>query len=127
MTFAADLGHHLRSNGFTNVFVGYRPPEPDQLIALLDTPAPAPDTSFPMSPQRAQVTVRAAAFEYLIAANLAKRVFVQLHAYPSLASTEVSPPAAFVAVRALQTPYLLEYDDHDRPVFSFNFEANYTY
>lgn len=127
MSFAAELGQHLRTSGFSGVYVGYRPPEPDQVIVLIDTPSIAPETTFAMETNRVQVTVRASGFDYPAASLLAQRVFVEIHGYPSLASTELSPPARFLAIRALQNPFLMEYDDHDRPVFAFNLEANYTW
>ena len=130
MTLLLDIGNHLDAATIatqdltigTNLFLGRLPDAPDSCVALYQTGGAAPDDQFgSAAPQveRPSVQVRVRADDYATAEALASDVWgvLVLVANQTLTSTR------YLRLAVDQSPFPLERDNQDRPVFVFNLEA----
>lgn len=96
----------------------------DKVVALIEVPGDAPDAATELDRPHFQVLVRGdpittVSSAYEEARAKAEEIKIDLHAITpgSLSGRH------FPAIWALQDPFLLEYDQNDRPVISTEFRA----
>ncbi len=130
MTLLLDIGNHLNSATIptqdltigTNLFLGRLPDAPDTCVALFQSGGSTPDDQFGSAApkvERPGVQVRIRAADYATAESLAAEVWgvLVLVANQTLTSTR------YLRLAVEQSPFPLERDEQDRPVFVFNLEA----
>ena len=130
MTLLLDLGNHLNSATIptedltigTNLFLGRLPDAPDTCVALYQSGGSAPDDQFGSAApkvERPSVQVRVRSADYATAEALAGDVWGVL----VLVANQTLTATRYLRLSVEQSPFPLERDAQDRPVFVFNLEA----
>ena len=96
----------------------------NKIVALIDTPGEAPDAYTELDKPHFQVLVRGdpittVSSAYEEAQSKADEIKRDLHAL----DTNTLSGRHYAGIWALQDPFLLEYDQSDRPVLAINFRA----
>lgn len=128
MSAISELSGHLVTTGHgvlaTTLFEGLLPKSPDvcrSVVATGGAPTVRHFGGVAYEVRRYQVFVRDTT--YAAAESRAELMHTTFDAIANLSLPAVTPTARYLTVDALQPPYLLERDENDRVVMSFNIEA----
>lgn len=128
MSLADDVAAFLAGAGLglvagTNLFLQDVPAQPDALVAVIEYPGRGPvgthDDPASIEVPRFQVYARAAQYDAAAARASAEAAYKALRAV----TNQTLSGTFYLAIRALQSPFLLHRDENQRVVFAVNFEA----
>lgn len=109
----------------SNLFVGRRPPVPDECVTIYETAGPPTIHAFNPLPGQAvveqpriQVVARGAAEDYAAARTLSHRAFMLLDGFPRRLINGVE----YCWGSALGSPALMGYDELNRPLVTFSID-----
>jgi hypothetical protein len=104
----------------TNLFIGWEPTAPDNAVTIYDTPGFSPNSTLTKGEETwlPSIQVRVRNRDYLMGWTLINSIKEVLH---SLAH-ETWGGTVYDLIQCAQEPFLLNYDEHGRPLFVCNFD-----
>lgn len=118
---AKAIRDYLAARLSVDVFYSQVPASPDNEVTILSYYGFPPDVKFAYSYPRFQIRSRAILFDD--AESVAMQCFTYLQNLTHITMSGIE----IIEIKALQDPYLLEYDEKNRAVFQQNFEAHVYY
>lgn len=113
---SAGAGTFAATSGW-GIYLGSEPTEPHQVLTLYDTSGGEPNPKFLLDQPHVQVRVRGNPNDQPGTYTKAREVLDTLLGLPRQSVNGT----VYVGIWALNDPFLLEYDDNRRPVYTVNF------
>lgn len=122
MTYLSALKQHLVNSGITDtIYLTFLAAKPDKAICIMSVPGSPPDFKHNYDNPAIQIKVRGDIADNDGAEQLANQVYSYLHGIGTMTISGIF----FSSVAALQNPFLLKYDEENRPVYIANFTIEY--
>ena len=103
----------------TDLFIGKEPSDPDDTVTIFDTMGFPDDLTMDATEiyERPSCQIRVRSNDYLTGWNLAQGIKNSLHGR----GQETWNGTLYTVIRSVGGPAFLDWDDHDRALFSINF------